>query len=282
MKVSYSPYSLTPVKRINRLSSMDVKKGVLLKAELKDSVLFADYFPHIPLGDRPVDQFLDEFKFQEVEYDKKIFDLLLRDKIFQKLTPKKFFNHQLWTGSEPLEAPTIKYKLLHLHDRSFIIPLRDGRKVRLDGNAMFDRKEYEEFVNTIPREFHHLVDYIEDPLRDKDWSNLKFQSARDFIESSSFDYYIYKPNCEFRPETDAKIIYSAYLGGPLGQWHTYCELVEKGDLSLTQGITAFNFYQDEKQFLIGSYKEGFIADMKAVYSNYDWLSNLEWKSLCSM
>lgn len=282
MKVSYCPYTLTPLKRINRLSSMDVKKGVLLKAELKGSVMFADYFPHMPLGDRTCDQFLDEFKFQEEEYDRKVFDLLLRDKSFQKLRPKLFFNHQLWTGPGPLQSPTIKYKLLHLHDRSFMIPLTEGCRVRIDGNAMFSRKEYEEFVSTIPEKYHHLIDYIEDPLRDKDWTDLKFKSARDFIESPSYDFYIYKPNCEFRPDTEAKIIYSAYLGGPLGQWHTYCEVVEKGDLNLIHGITAFDFYQDEKQFLKGSYRDGFIADMEAVNKNYHWISGLEWKSLCSM
>jgi hypothetical protein len=261
---------------------MDVKKGVLLKAVLKDSVLFADYFPHLPFGDRPVDQFLDEFKFQEVEYDRKVFDLLLRDKSFQGMTPKKFFNHQLWTGTGSLEASTIKFKLLHQHDRTFMIPLREGRRVRIDGNAMFDRAGYEEFVKSIPTEFHHLIDYLEDPLRDKDWTGLIFKSARDFIEAPSFDYYIYKPNCEFIPKTDAKIIFSAYLGGPLGQWHTYCEMLEKGDLSLIQGITAFNFYEYEKQFLVGSYKDGFIADTELVHDLYQRLSDGPWKSLCSM
>lgn len=282
MKVSYSHYILTPLKRANRLSSLDKKTGILLRAQLKDYVLFADYFPHLPLGDRPCEQFLDDFKFQDHEYDRKVFDLLLRDKEFQKLKPKRFHNHQLWTGSEHLEAATVKYKLLHAQDRSFTIPLKQGLRVRLDGNAMFNRKEYDEFVKSIPEEYHHLVDYVEDPLLEKDWDGLKFKSARDFIESPKFDYYIYKPNCEFKPETTAKIIYSAYLGGVLGRYHTYSELITNGDLSITQGITAFGFHEDEKHFLSGSYKEGFVAETELVNKMYDDIYNLEWKTLCSM
>lgn len=282
MKVFYSRYTLTPLKRANRLSSLDPKKGVFLKAQLKDYVLFADYFPHIPLGDRPTDQFLDEFKFQRDEYDRKVFELLLRDKDYQKLKPKPFRNHQLWTGAELLEAQTVKYKLLHAQDRSFLIPLKEGRRVRIDGNAIFNRTEYEEFIKSIPREYHQLIDYIEDPLLEKNWDGLALPSARDFIEAPAFDYYIYKPNCEFMPKTDAKIIFSCYLGGMLGQWHTYCELTEKADLSLTQGIVAHNFYENEKPFLTGSFKQGFIADSEKANGLYQELSDLEWKSLCSM
>lgn len=261
---------------------MDKKPGVLLKAVLGDTITFADYFPHQPLGDRSCDQFLSEFKFQNDEYDKKVFDLLLRDSKFQNLKPKKFFNHQLWTGSEPLEAKIIKYKLLHPHDRSFMICLERGMRVRLDANALFKRSEYLDFLKEIPEKYHAQIDYMEDPLADKDWSNLKIPSAQDFISGSHFDYYIYKPNCEFRPETEAKIIYSSYLGSDLGRWHTYCELSEDADLSLTHGIIANGFFQEEKSFLTGTYAGGFDIEHSVVKRLYQDVSGAGWKSLCSI
>lgn len=282
MKVYFSPYTLTPVKRANRLSSLDQKHGVLIKGVLGDKVTFADYFPHLPLGDRSVDQFLQEFKFQNVEYDKKVFDLLLRDHGFQYLEPKKFTNHQLWTGTENLEADVIKYKMLHAMDTSYKIPLEMGLRLRLDGNALFNRRDYENFLISVPEKYHKQIDYIEDPLSEKDWSNLKVPSAMDFIDGSPYQYYIYKPNCEFRPKTDAKIIYSAYLGSNLGSWHTYCEMVETADLNLTHGIIGVGFYKEEKQFLTGSYKNGFIADEGIVKKIYQDTASREWKNLCSM
>jgi hypothetical protein len=282
MKVYFSPYTLTPVKRANRLSSLDQKHGVLLKGVLGDKVTFADYYPHIPLGDRPVDHFLQEFKFQNVEYDKKVFDFLLKDHGFQNIKPKRFMNHQLWTGAEPLEASVVKYKMLHAQDTSWKIPLDKGLRLRLDGNAIFTRKDYEAFVKDIPEKFHAQIDYLEDPLSEKDWSNLKLASARDFIEGTPFQYYIYKPNCEFKPQTDAKIIFSAYLGHSFGNWHTYCEMIESADLSLTQGIIGTGFYQEEKRLFDGSYHSGFMPDEKVVQKMYRDIAGLEWKSLCSM
>ena len=282
MKVYFSPYTLHPVKRLNRLSSMDPKKGVHLKAVLGDKIMFADYFPHLPLGDRPNDQFLDEFKFQKIEYDQKVFDLLLRDKAFQNFIPKKFFNHQLWTGGEDLQGEVIKYKMLHGKDRSFIIPLEKGLRLRLDGNALFKRADYDYFVKDIPSGYHDKIDYIEDPLVEKNWEDLNFPSARDFIEGSHFDYYIYKPNCEFKPKFDKKIIFSAYLGSDLGNWQTYCELIEQGDLTLTHGIIGTGFYEEENSFFTGTYKNGFSADMNVVNGIYKTIYQRDWKLLCSM
>lgn len=282
MKVLYSPYTLTPKKRANRLSSLEKKHGVFVKGVLNDKVTFADYFPHLPLGDRPVDIFLDEFKFQNVEYDRKIFDLLLRDHEFQNLKPKKVLAHQLWTGTEPLEGKTVKYKLLHAQDQTFMELFEKGHRIRLDGNALFDRKGYEAFVSEIPEKFHAQIDYLEDPLKEKDWSKLKFKSAQDFIEGSPIDYYIYKPNCEFKPKLDVPIIYSGYLGTSFGFWHTYCELVTSGDLTIPHGMVARGFYEEEKDFMDGSYATGFLPHSDVVRGMYQDLSNLSWKTLCSM
>lgn len=282
MKVFYSPYTLTPLKRANRLSSLDRKHGVYLKGVLGDQTTFADYFPHLPLGDRTCDQFLQEFKFQNVEYDKKVFDLLLRDIKFQNLKPKRFLNHQLWTGSEPIESKILKYKMLHAHDRSFMKCLEAGLRVRLDANALFKRTEYMEFIKDIPEQYQARIDYIEDPLGDHDWSKLKIPSAQDFIPGTPFDYYIYKPNCEFKPETEAKIIYSSYLGSDLGRWHTYSEMSEEADLKLTHGIISQGFYQEENYFYKGTFNHGFEINEPVVKRIYRDLSDVGWKTLCSI
>ena len=282
MKIYYHRYTLKPLKRANRLSSLEPKHGIHLRAELKNQVMFVDYFPHIPLGDRPCDHFLDEFKFQNIEYDQKVFQLLLKDSEFQKFSSKTFLNHQLWTGSESLEAPVVKYKMLHDKDQVFLHALEKGHRLRLDGNALFKLKDYEYFVNSLPKEYLKQIDYVEDPLIEKDWKDLALPSARDFIEGSPFDFYIYKPNCEFIPKTDKKIIFSAYLGSPLGNWHTYCELKAAADLTLTHGIMAEGFYEDEIQFLKGSYKEGFMAEELSFKRIYQNLHSTDWKHLCSM
>lgn len=283
MKISYSPYILTPKKRANRLSSLDPKPGVWIKGEIKDKILFADYFPHLPLGDRTVEQFLQEFKFQDHEYDRKVFDLLLKDESYQKLKPKLFSNHQLWTGSETLEAKVVKYKLLHANDRTFMTALQKGLTLRIDGNGLFDQKNYHDFLKDIPTEFHSQIEYFEDPLMSKDWSGLKIKSARDFLEGSPYDYYIYKPNCEFKPvEQDKKVIFSAYLGSALGNWHTYAELMKDGDLSLVHGIISKDFYEDEHHFLEGSYDNQFAASMNKVNALYQKVYDSSWKQLCLM
>lgn len=282
MKVSYSFYELTPLKQANRFSSSEKKSGVLLKADLGRKTLFADYFPHVPLGDRPCEQFLQEFKFQEDEYDQKVFELLLKDEKFQKFESKKIQLHQLWTGSEEIVSPVIKYKIKHKDDYSFFRALETGVRVRLDGNALFTRTEYMKYFSEIPSTMLAGIEYVEDPLLETDWDGLMLPSARDFIKGSPHQFYIYKPNGEKNPKTDGKVIYSAYLGGNLGTWHAYSELIDQGDLKNLHGIKSEGFYQEEKQFLKGSYQHGFEAETDLVKKIYHEISGLEWKQLCSM
>ncbi len=282
MKVFYSTYNLKPKKKANRLSDLASKPGVYLRAELNNKVYFADYFPHLPLGDRSVDEFLAGFKFQHIEYDKKVFHLLLQDHAYQKVTPKAFKNHQLWNSTDKIDSPFVKYKLLDLDDRSFMLLLDQGIKVRLDANGLFNKETYLKFMSEIPKEHLPLIEYIEDPLSSLDWSNLLTPNARDFISGDPFDFYIYKPNCEFYPETKARIIFSSYLGNTLGLWHSYCELVTQGDLSLRHGIYTSGFYEEEASLFQGNYYDGFSPSQNEVKTLYKKLDQLNWKSLCSM
>lgn len=260
---------------------MDPKEGVFLTATINGKEVYADYFPHIPLGDEGVEMFLAGFKDQKTEYQKKIMKLLNEDGRYQEFPSKKFRNHQLWSGSEQIISPVVKYKMLHMHDKVFHEALRMGVRVRLDANAMFTKSNMNELLDSISPEWRKLIDYVEDPLAGNDWSEFPLKKARDFIEGTPFDLYIYKPNCEMRPDF-SEVIYSAYLGSALGNWHTYCELIENGNTAIYQGIIGLGFYEEVSDFYLGNYETGFYPDLKIIKNLYSELAKREWKDLCSM
>ncbi|HXH29608.1 MAG TPA: hypothetical protein VNJ01_02235 [Bacteriovoracaceae bacterium] len=282
MKVYLSPYRLTPLKRANHSSSLAPKSGVLLKAVLKDATLFADYFPHENLGDRGVEEFLQDFKYQKVEYDQKVLDLLLRDGTFQKLKAKSFLNHKLWDGSPDPAASVVKYKVMDPQDVGFLPLLQRGVRIRLDCNGLFSKASFKEFQTCIPEKSWPLIEYVEDPIRELDWGEIPFPTARDFIQGQGSSYTIYKPNCEFLPVTDSKIIFSSYLGSDFGRWHSYCELALTGNLELFHGIITTNFFTQERPVFHGNYLMGFSPNAPEVRKLYSSLSAQPWKHLCSI
>ncbi len=282
MKVYFSPYQLTPLKKANRLSSMEKKDGVLLKGILGDTVLFADYFPHPELGDRHCDQFLQEFKFQKYKYDQKVFAFLLKDVDYQNLKPKTIYNHQLWTPDEDLQAPVVKYKLQDPKDDRFIEALDRGARLRLDCNGLFSKKGFEGFWKEISAKHRPLIEYVEDPSYDTDWGDLTAPVARDFVDGGPAPFYVYKPNCEFYPKVEGKVIFSSYLGGDLGRWHSYCELVGTGDLKLYHGIVTPGYFSETRDLFSGSYREGFNPDTMNVRRLYQDTLAQPWKLLCSI
>ncbi len=282
MDIFFSGYTLTPLKRANRLSSLDSKSGVYLKAVWNGTTVFADYFPHLSLGDRSVDQFLSEFKDQKHEYDRKLVHFLKKDSDYQLTKAQSFRNHQLWTGAEPLKAKVVKYKLMGARDRLFMEALQQGHILRLDGNGLFNQKGFQDFLASIPQEFHGQIQYVEDPLHELDWTSLNVSSAKDFVDARGAKYYIYKPNCEFYPEEKLKVIFSAYLGSDLGNWHTYCAMLEEGDLTEVQGIIAEGFYAEERGLFQGDLDEGVRPNMNVVKNIYQELHLRNWKSLCRL
>ncbi len=281
MNIKFSRYTVTPKKRLNRLSSMAPKEGVFLSSEINGKTVYADYFPHLPLGDDSVDIFLDGFKHQKTEYQQKILQLLKDDFRFQEFPSRKFRNHQLWSGSEEIHSPVIKYKMLNQQDYVFHEALRQGIRVRLDANAMFTPSNMHTLVDSIKPEWRSLIDYVEDPLATTDWSGFPLKKARDFISGNPFDLYIYKPNCEMLPAFP-NLIFSAYLGHALGNWHSYCELMENGNTQIVQGIIGTGFYEEVSDFYLGDFETGFYPDLSIVKENYRALARLEWTPLCSI
>lgn len=260
---------------------MESKEGVFLSANINGIEVYADYFPHIPLGDESVDEFLSGFQSQKTEYQRKILELLNNDVRYRDFPSKTFQNHQLWAGAEEIKSPVVKYKMLHKQDTTYHEALRRGVRVRLDANAMFSNANVSELLDNIPAEWQHLIDYVEDPLSETDWSSFPLTKARDFIDGSPFDLYVYKPNCEMKPDFK-NLIYSAYLGTALGNWHSYCELMESGNTSVHQGIIGLGFYEEVTDFYLGDYESGFRPDLTMIKNLYADLGKREWKDLCSM
>lgn len=282
MKIFFSPYTLHPLQKANRLSSMDPLPGIILKGEEEGIITYADYLPHQPLGDQSCDEFLQNFVLQNHEHSRKAFYFLKMDRKFQKQKAIKFYNHQLWKSSDPLESPLVKYKLEDAQDTHFLGALFKGIRVRLDANALFDKQGFFEFIKLIPPHLHNLIDYVEDPLYSLDWEGLNFPCAQDILKGTPAQFIVYKPNRGFLPAPTLPIIYSSYMGHELGKWHAYCDLVNFGDLTQYHGIITNGYYEEEKNLFVGEYLDSFSPDLEVVNSIYQEMKQKTWTYLCTI
>ncbi|HXH75154.1 MAG TPA: hypothetical protein VNJ08_09335 [Bacteriovoracaceae bacterium] len=278
MHVYYREYNLSPLRPANRGSPKGVKTGVHLKVKKRFTEHFADYFAHENLGDMPVELFLEKFKYQDHEYEKKIFHFLLDEERIRSRKIKPFKNHQSWQGKEAINSPVIKYKLQDYKDFSFMAALEKKVRVRLDANGLFNKDEIQTFIKQIPKDLLSFIDYLEDPMADLDWKDLSLPLARDFIKGDPYDFLIHKPNSRFLGETDKKVIFSSYMGSDLGLWHAYCELLEKGNLKEAHGIITPGLYQEQNFF----FDTGHVPAAESIKILYDELSTPGWKLLCSI
>lgn len=283
MKVYYKIYSLHPKRDFNRLAPQANRHGVHLKVDLRRDKSFADFFSHPALGDIHLEEFLEKFKYQEDEISQKTFRFLLNDAKLRfdsltKLTP--FKNHTLWHPHVSQDANVYKYKLQGTDDFFFVNLLENKKIVRLDANGLFKEDQYSPFLRNIDPKLYPQIEYIEDPFTG-DWNiNSPIKIASDFINNPHHSIKIYKPNREFQPKSLKPQIFSSYMGGQLGQWHSYCELVQAGDLSLYHGINIENFYEIDLFHALSS--ELFIPDKMRVKRLYDELMVADWKLLCSI
>jgi hypothetical protein len=278
MHVFYNIYQLTPLKRANRLSSVKPQIGVHLKIRKRFTNHFADYFPHLSLGDGPVELFLEKFKFQENDYQKKILYFLLNEEELRSQKIKNFKNHQLWDGSSEILSSVVKYKLNDPEDMNFYKAIQKGFRVRLDANGLFNPDNLQHFIKKIPHEYLPFIEYLEDPMNEINWPSCSIPFAEDFIHGSPSAVIIHKPNARFFPVTEKKVIFSSYLGSDLGLWHSYLELIQKGDLGLFHGIVTKGFYQEER-LRFDSSVAPIESDVRELYND---LENTQWKLLCSI
>jgi len=253
MQIFYSLYELTPKKNLNRLSSLKKKKGVYLKIRKRHTNHFADFFPHIELGDEELES-------------------LLRTQIF-----RSFFNHQLWDGKSSLYENVCKYKLQAPDDFSFLKIQDKNITLRLDANGCFSLDSFSIFLSQIPKEFLSRIEYIEDPMPHHPWPSSPIPWAEDFIKDETAEIIIHKPNARFIKK-DKKNIFSSYLGSDLGLWHSYLELLKEGDLKLYHGIKTHGFFEEERNIFSSSN----LPQLDVLKSYYLELENQPWKSLCSL
>lgn len=281
MNVYYSTYKLRPLKKANRLSSLGVKDGVFLKIKMRWTDHFADYFPHQELGDLSVDEFLEKFKFQDQDYEKKIFHFLLDEEKLRSQTLRPFRNHDLWSGQVTI-SPVVKYKIHDEKDYSYLPLLDKGTIVRLDANGLFTSASLKHYFSQLPKKLLPKIDYLEDPMKSKDWEVPQVPYARDFIEGDPYDVLIHKPNSRFLVKSEKRTIFSSYLGSDLGQWHAYCELLVAGNLNEYHGIVTPGLHECQRQLFKGSYHDTFIPSNDVVTAIYQDLHQREWKLLCSI
>src|SRR5690606_36849305 len=103
---------------------------------------------------------------------------------------------------------------------------------------------------------------------------------RDFFQDDSYDIVIHKPNARFHSEKEKKHIYSSYMGGALGNFHAYAELVTEGDLSLFHGIQTFRTYEEDRELFTGTAL--LTPHQDNIRKLYGDLMNRDWKSLGSI
>jgi len=277
MQIFYSPYELTPKRNLNRLSSLKKKKGVYLKIRRRHTNHFADFFPHVELGDEELELFLENFKFQNTEYQKKVFYFLLHEEELRIQKPQSFLNHELWDGKSALTEKVCKYKLQAPDDFSFLKIQDKSVILRLDANGCFNVENFSRFLSQIPENFLPRIEYIEDPMPLHPWPSSPISLAEDFIKDEKAQIIIHKPNARFL-SNDKKNIFSSYLGSDLGLWHSYLELLKEGDLKLYHGIKTEGFYEEER----GIFSSSNMPRMDILKSFYLELENQPWKSLCSL
>jgi hypothetical protein len=161
--------------------------------------------------------------------------------------------------------------------------LRKKVTVRLDCNGLFHRQDFLTFLEQFSADELKQIEYGEDPLSDLDWRDLPIKTARDFIAGNPFDFLIYKPNRDFFPdEPSTKIIFSSYLGSDLGTWHCVAEMSRLKRIEGIHGLVTSGYYEEERQLFDGNYQQGFSANSDKVHHIYHSLTQLSWKSLCSI
>jgi hypothetical protein len=279
MEIYFSPYSLSPLVRSNHLTDLSPKKGVYLRTD-NPELEVADYFPHIGLGDQTLEMFLESFPNFEHPYHQSILRQLGSKKT--EIHPVPFLNHQFWQEGAKVEAPVVKYKIMHKDD---LVPdeiLKSTCRIRLDANGIFEGKEIFKFLSRMDIQQIARIDYIEDPSRLSSWSDIPIPTAKDFIENRHFQTLIYKPNRCFKDDLPSSTIFSGYMGSQLGVLHAYRELLARGDLTKYHGLLTPGIYAEERTLFCGDFQRGFIPDPKAIAHHLAEVHDQPWSHLCSL
>ena len=274
----FSRYQLTPLRKLNAKSGSGMMEGVFLKVQDERGEFgYADYFPHVELGDLSVEQVLQG---ERDEYFEKCLHFAKNEKRLRTQEHLPFLNHQLGMSSNHNKTAIIKLKLFGIEDLSLARQcLERQMPLRLDANGSVSFEQWQAFLASLSQEQRELIDYIEDPGRG-DWKALGVPSAQDFQQNESFDFYIHKANAKFFPEnlSSSKVIFSSYMGSDLGRYHCYLELLEKGDLSQVHGIHTPDCFEEQGSLFEPS-GEALRPGTEAITSLYANLERRQWSCL---
>lgn len=280
MKIYFHRFTLHPKRALNAFEGISPKEGVFLKAEGAKGTGFWEYFPHPLLGDDDVDTFLSKFPNLKGDAALKAFSALtspLKLKDYGRVNC-----HQLWLKEDLVQSNVVKYKLEHQQDFDFLKLLQQGVTLRLDANGIFNKQEWDIFEKKIPPHLLPLIEYVEDPCRDLDWSSVSLPTASDFISGTPAKVKIYKPYRETYPKDNSKVIFSCPMGHLLGSYLTYLEVMRQGQDNQVHGLLAPDLYEEVPELFEGSYELGFKPKLNLMRSWLSMISLEKWKVLCSI
>lgn len=246
--IEYSLYELEALSPLNAISSSGPKKGMYLRVKKGEEYGYSDYFPHVALGDIPVEEILqgkrDEY------FEKALWWAENAIKLSQRINSSPFKNHNLYRGDE-VSNDVFKLKITSIKDFEKIVSIINKcSTLRLDANGTINVKQWNNFLIKLTDVERSKIEYIEDP-GEGDWSELLVPSAKDFMDSPNFDFIVYKPNARFL-KSYSKAIFSSYMGSDLGRYHAWLDLMDKGDLNLVHGLHTPNIYRGQKELFINT------------------------------
>ncbi len=268
-------------------------EGVLFKAsEKKKSNGFYFYSPWTSLGQKSIEHLLEDLKMNSFHF---VRSFLFKDMyIYRRYLSSKlpsFYNHSFF--KDDLIHCSEKYLKLKLtgrfdSDREKIIKLNSNfESLRLDLNFNYSEDEFSVLIDFLQAE-QVKIDYIEDPIPWKEESYKKFldhkfnivldqpyNSSKKIIKGLPV---IFKPVLHsYFGDRLKEQIFSSNMNGPLSDWHTYCELLHFGNLSLHHGICTNQFDSESSIF---SFKKSVNVEKEIVQSIYEKLESLDgWNSL---
>ena len=280
MNIYFHKFHLTPLRAPNARETLANREGVFLMGDRNGRLSFWEYFPHPELGDESVGKFLENFESATSDAQKKA-HLRLTWPLINNTT-LTFKNHELFQQGSSPQAPIIKYKLKHKSDMEFIPLIQAGHVVRLDANGIFTTDDWTIFENQIPKDLLSQIEYIEDPVNGVNWNMVNLPKAQDFISGSPYQVKVYKPYRELFPAHATQVIFSAPMGHLLGNYLTYLELMEYGDLQLSHGLLTPGLYQDVPELFKGNYQDGFYLCHEVIETFISGLKHKAWENLCTI
>lgn len=259
MKLYFHKYYLTPIERLNAKDDGARKVGLYLKIEANKKTYLADYFPHIALGDTP----LNELKLSDAYLQNCI---ELATQVDQKINYRSFKNHLL---NKFAKGKVTKLKLKNPSDFDLVSKgIEQASLIRLDANGSF---QIEELNNLLKEIDYKKIEYIEDPSTESNWDDLIIPSASDFIQNPHAEFIIIKPN---RKMLFDKGIISSYMGSDWGRVLCANFLHLYGNFELVHGINTPGIYNEQNNDL---FNEENLLDQQNVELLRESILDADWE-----